>query len=89
MDVGLKVPHCDAGVQDHVTPSLLESFVTVAATLAVPWMRSEAGGGVLRVTEITGAAVIVICDEVVMALFVDNVATIVTVPPEGTLVGAV
>lgn len=42
--VGLKLPHCEAGVQDQLTPAFPESPVTVAAMLAVPAMSMEVGG---------------------------------------------
>ena len=88
--VGSKLPHgALAQVTLQVTPALAESPVTEATTLAVAAVASEAGGGVLSVTEIVGAVVIVI---EAVADFVGSeaeVAVTVTTPVPGTTVGAV
>ena len=62
VEVGLNVPHDPAGEQLQVTPAFAVSFVTVAATVAVPDSGIVAGGGVVIETLIAGGggAVIVI-----------------------------
>ena len=51
VEAGLKAPQAVAGVQLQLTPRAAESFWTVAATLAVPPVPSDAGGMVESVTE--------------------------------------
>jgi len=51
VEVGLKTPHAFAGVQLQFTPRAAESFWTMAATLAVPPVTSDAGGMVESATE--------------------------------------
>lgn len=51
VEVGLKVPHADAGMQLQFTPRAAVSFWTAAATLAVPPVPRNAGGIVDSITE--------------------------------------
>jgi len=51
VEAGLKAPQAAAGVQLQLTPRAAESFWTVAATLAVPPVPSDAGGIVESMTE--------------------------------------
>jgi len=51
VEVGLKVPHADTGVQLQFTPAAAVSFWIVAATLPVPPVPRNAGGIVDSVTE--------------------------------------
>ena len=51
VEVGLKVPQVDAGVQLQLTPPPAESFLTVAATLAVPPAPRTPGGVVESATD--------------------------------------
>jgi hypothetical protein len=56
--VGLNVPQALAGAQDQSTPPPVDaSLATVAAIWAVAPTCSEAGGAVLKETEITGGVV--------------------------------
>jgi hypothetical protein len=62
--VALKLPHVEAGVQDHVTPRFWLSFVTVAAICAVALVASEVGGAYCcpvpgNATVIVGGGVVV------------------------------
>jgi hypothetical protein len=65
-----------------------ESLETVAATLAVVLVCIEAGGAVVIATEI-GSAVIVTLAVAFLVVSLTDVAVIVTLPPPGTLAGAV
>ena len=80
------VPH----ETDHVTPAFVGSFVTTAVRLVDP--SSARLAGAVTATEIVGAAVIVAIDVAVCGLALPSVAfavpVIVTVPPVGTLTGA-
>jgi len=51
VEAGVKPPQAATGVQLQLTPPAAESFWTVAATLAVPPVPSDAGGLVENVTE--------------------------------------
>jgi len=51
VEIGLKVPHADAGVQLQFTPPAAVSFWIVAATLAIPPVPRNAGGIVDSITE--------------------------------------
>ena len=88
--VGLKLPHCELPqVTLQVTPPLAESPVTDAMTLAVAPVASDEGGGVLSVTEMAGAVVMVM---EAVADFVGSeteMAVTVTTPVPGTVAGAV
>jgi len=88
VDVWLKLPHVDAGAQVQFTPLFWLSLATVATIFAVVLTVMDEGGGVLRVTVIPGW-VIVIVAETDLVLSVDRVPVIVTLPPEGTVAGAV
>jgi len=57
VETGLKEPQVELGVQLQVTPALAVSFVTVAATPAVPPTGSEAGGAVVMVTTTDGGTI--------------------------------
>jgi len=57
VETGLKEPQAELGVQLQVTPALAVSFVTVAATLAVPPTGSDAGGAVVMVTTTDGGTI--------------------------------
>jgi glycine cleavage system regulatory protein len=84
---GLKLPQADVGVQLQFTPALAESLVTVAATLAVPLGATDAGGIVDNVTDIVvemATAALMLFEE-----SVTEVAIMVTLPPDGTVAGAV
>ena len=52
VEVGLKLPQADAGVQLQFTPPLALSLLTVAATFAVPPAARNAGGIEDSATEI-------------------------------------
>jgi hypothetical protein len=54
VEAGLNDPQLPAGMQLQVTPAFAESFVTVAATLAVPPTAIDEGGMVDMVTAIEG-----------------------------------
>jgi len=72
----------------QVTPAFWGSLLTVTARLVLLSMRTELGGVCVKVTEM-GEALMVILAETVALLLLADVAVTVTVPPEGTLVGAV
>ena len=87
------MPHCalpQATVQ--VTPALLVSLLTDAATLAGVLITIDEGGGVEKETATGGggpAAVMVIDAETDLVLSVTEIALTVTVAGEGTVLGAV
>jgi hypothetical protein len=54
---GVKVPHVAAGVQLQSTPPFAESFVTVAAIVAVAFTAREVGGAVLSEMASAGGGV--------------------------------
>ena len=87
VDVGVKVPHNEAGVQDQLTPRLFGSPVTVAARLVLLSMSTEVGGVEVKLTLTLDVMVIVVA--IFLLLSDDKVAVIVTVLPVGTVVGAV
>jgi hypothetical protein len=82
-------PQLPTGVQDQLTPALAESPETVAATGALAPVEREAGGAVVRATEIPEFELIVIGE--VLALLVVSVTevAVITTVLEGTLAGAV
>lgn len=83
----MKLPQAAAGVQDQLTPWV--SFVTVATTLAVPRTSIDEGGGVLSVTEMPDAALMVIWAEADFVPSAAEVAVMVTGLVAGTVAGAV
>lgn len=68
----------------------MESLVTDAAIVAVPFAASEAGGCCVIVTEMGGGAaeIVTVAVTVLVVSFVE-VAVIVTVFPDGIAAGAV
>jgi hypothetical protein len=72
----------------HFTPRFCVSLLTVAAKGVCRAACTLAGVGA-TLTEITGAAVMVICVEAVFAGFASAAARMVTTPDVGTLNGAV
>jgi hypothetical protein len=85
---GLNKPQAFVGAQLQVTPLFAESFVTVAAMVAVALVFSEAGGGVDSVMEIGGAVTLTVAVAVLVPSETEA-AVIVTLPPWGALTGAV
>jgi hypothetical protein len=85
VEVGLKLPHTDAGVQLQVMPALLGSFATVAAIFVLLSISADVGG-VGIATVIVDAIPIV---AVAVALESADAAVMVTLAPGGTDVGAV
>ena len=85
--VGVNEPQALLGAQLQVTPLFAESFETVAAIEAVAPVCSEAGGAVLKETEIE--AVTLTEALAVLVLSDTEVAVMVTVPPCGAFAGAV
>ena len=90
---GLKVPHApgvllpQAAVQS--TPAFVESPVTVAPSVAVLPSASDAGTVRVIVTLITGEEVTVATAAALVEPSFADVAVIRTVPPVGTVDGAV
>lgn len=87
VDVGLKLPHCALPqVTVQFTVALGGPFVMVTAMLAVALVPKEAGGVKPEVNARLIFDVIVMVAETVA---LPEVAVMVTVPPDGTVVGAV
>src|ERR1700722_833954 len=86
---GLKVPHAAAPqVTLHVTPPFLLSPATTAVSGEVLLICKTAGGVDANETLIPAGAAIVIDAEAVAVPSVTELATMLTVPPVGTFVGA-
>jgi hypothetical protein len=87
---GLKLPHCALPqVTLQVTPALAESPVTEAMMLAVAPVARDEGGGVLSVTEIAGAVVMVMVADADFVGSEREMAVTVTTPVPETAEGAV
>jgi hypothetical protein len=84
----LNDPQAFAGAQVQFTPSFVESFATIAVIAAVALVCIEAGGAGLKETAM-GGVVMVTFAEADSAASATEVATMVTVSPEGTADGAV
>jgi hypothetical protein len=85
----LNEPHAELPhVTVHFTPALALSLVTTAARLELVFTISDVGGAILKDTEITGAAAIVIVAEADFVLSVTEVAITFTVAGAGTPDGA-
>jgi hypothetical protein len=83
--VGVKLPQVPAGVQLHVTPPFAGSFMTVATIFAVPDTPRLAGGAVEKVTAIPRE----MTPDTDLLPSATEVAVMVTVPPDGAVIGAV
>ncbi len=90
MCAGLNDPQAPALPQLAVqsTPLFPGSFVTVAATFAVP-LTFKLTGGAIGIATATGGAVTVIVAEADLVVSAVDVAVRVTVFPAGALAGAV
>ena len=82
---GLKLPQVPAGVQLHVMLPFAGSFMTVATIFAVPDTPRLAGGAVEKVTAIPREMV----PETDLLPSDTEVAVMVTLPPDGAVIGAV
>ncbi len=89
--MGLNDPHSELPhVTDQSTPSFFESFATTAVSGLVALVSIDEGGAGLNVTVIGGGAVLIfIVAETDIAAFACEAAVTVTVPPLGTVAGAV
>ncbi len=85
VDAGLKVPQLPEGLQLHVTPEFLTSFVTVAVKFALPDTATVCVAGD-TLTAIGRIETFALAES---AVLVTEVAVIVTVPPVGLFSGAV
>jgi hypothetical protein len=87
--VGLSVPHAAvAQVTVHVTPPFLLSPVTTAVSGKLLLIVNAAGGAAAKATLTPAGAAIVIDTEAVAVPSVTELATMLTVPPVGTVAGA-
>lgn len=84
----LNVPHEPLGAQLHTTGIAAGSFVVVAAIDAVAPVCIAPGGGVVSVIVITGPVIVTVAFFVGLGALT-AVAVIVTLPPDGAVIGAV
>jgi hypothetical protein len=84
----LNDPQAATGAQLQSTPSFCESFVTIAVSGLVELTSMDEGGSGLKETVIGGSVMVIVAE----ANFVGSAceaAVTVTVPPLGTVAGAV